>query len=89
MASEAGVIKSLVLVDFMCHRHLTVEFGTRINFLVGHNGSEFPASLLRAYTDAEGGKSAILTAISIALGGKAVNTGRAAGLKDLIRSGAE
>ena len=36
-----------------------------------------------------GGKSAILTAIAVALGGKAIFTGRGQGLKDLIRKGAE
>nr|XP_019004110.1 uncharacterized protein I203_03268 [Kwoniella mangroviensis CBS 8507]OCF67571.1 hypothetical protein I203_03268 [Kwoniella mangroviensis CBS 8507] len=72
--SEGGVLKSINLVDFMCHRHLTVDFGPRMNFLVGHNGS---------------GKSAVLTAIAIALGGKAMTTGRGQGLKDLIRKGAD
>ena len=38
--SDAGVIKSVTLIDFMCHRHLKVDFGARMNFLVGHNGSE-------------------------------------------------
>ncbi|OCF37020.1 hypothetical protein I316_00924 [Kwoniella heveanensis BCC8398] len=71
---EAGVLKSISLVDFMCHRHLTVDFGPKMNFLVGHNGS---------------GKSAVLTAIAVALGGKAMTTGRGQGLKDLIRKGAE
>ncbi|ORY25918.1 hypothetical protein BCR39DRAFT_542516 [Naematelia encephala] len=73
-ASEAGIIKSIVLINFMCHQHLNVSFGSRMNFLVGHNGS---------------GKSAVLTAISVALGGKAALTGRAQGLKDLIRRGSD
>ncbi|WWC62703.1 uncharacterized protein I303_105300 [Kwoniella dejecticola CBS 10117] len=72
--SQGGILKSINLVDFMCHRHLTVEFGPKMNFLVGHNGS---------------GKSAVLTAIAVALGGKAMTTGRGQGLKDLIRKGAE
>ncbi|WVQ96237.1 hypothetical protein IAU59_003341 [Kwoniella sp. CBS 9459] len=72
--SEAGVLKSISLIDFMCHRHLTVDFGPKMNFLVGHNGS---------------GKSAVLTAIAVALGGKAMTTGRGQGLKDLIRKGAD
>ncbi|KAK8858693.1 hypothetical protein IAR55_002922 [Kwoniella newhampshirensis] len=72
--SDAGILKSISLVDFMCHRHLTVEFGPKMNFLVGHNGS---------------GKSAVLTAIAVALGGKAMTTGRGQGLKDLIRKGAD
>ncbi|KIR42916.1 hypothetical protein I307_05081 [Cryptococcus deuterogattii 99/473] len=73
-ASSAGIIKSISLLDFMCHRHLTVDFGPRMNFVVGHNGS---------------GKSAVLTAIAVALGGKANLTGRGTGLKDLIRTGAD
>ncbi|WVQ83023.1 hypothetical protein IAT38_005161 [Cryptococcus sp. DSM 104549] len=72
--SEAGILKSISLVDFMCHRHLTVDFGPKMNFLIGNNGS---------------GKSAVLTAIAIALGGKAAATGRAQGLKGLIRKGAD
>lgn len=35
-----------------------------------------------------GGKSAILTALTIVLGGKASSTGRGSGITDLIRSGA-
>ncbi|TYJ58578.1 hypothetical protein B9479_000788 [Cryptococcus floricola] len=73
-ASQAGVIKSITLIDFMCHRHLKVDFGPRMNFVVGHNGS---------------GKSAVLTGIAVALGGKATLTGRGQGLKDLIRKGAD
>jgi hypothetical protein len=34
-----------------------------------------------------GGKSAVLTAITIALGGKAATTGRGSGLKSFIREG--
>lgn len=37
----------------------------------------------------EGGKSAILTAISIAFGGKAASTGRGSSLRDLVMKGAE
>ncbi|WVO18160.1 hypothetical protein L204_105863 [Cryptococcus depauperatus] len=72
--SKAGVIKSISLRDFMCHRHLTVNFGPRMNFVVGHNGS---------------GKSAVLTGIAVALGSKATVTGRGSGLKDLIRQGCD
>lgn len=34
-----------------------------------------------------GGKSAVLSAITIALGGKAITTGRGSGLKNFIREG--
>lgn len=44
-----------------CHKFVTVPFGPQINFLVGNNGS---------------GKSAVLTGITMALGGAAKNTVR-------------
>ncbi|KAG0312255.1 Structural maintenance of chromosomes protein 6 [Dissophora globulifera] len=68
-----GVIEVIEMFDFMCHRHLKVPFGPKINFIIGHNGS---------------GKSAILTAIMVCLGGKANATNRAQNLKALIREGA-
>jgi hypothetical protein len=63
-----------------------------MNFLVGHNGSELlTRDLLRSWTFTlmTGGKSALLSAITIAMGGKAAITGRGNGLKDLIRKGCE
>ncbi|RIA90797.1 P-loop containing nucleoside triphosphate hydrolase protein [Glomus cerebriforme] len=57
----------------MCHKFLKVQFGPKINFIIGHNGS---------------GKSAILTGITVCLGGKANVTNRASNLKSLIREGA-
>ncbi|KAF9389172.1 Structural maintenance of chromosomes protein 6 [Podila verticillata] len=71
--AEMGVIEMIEMFDFMCHRHLKVPFGPKINFVIGHNGS---------------GKSAILTAIMVCLGGKANATNRAQSLKALIREGA-
>ncbi|KAF8986017.1 Structural maintenance of chromosomes protein 6 [Entomortierella lignicola] len=73
MVAEIGVIELIEMYDFMCHRHLKVPFGPKINFIIGHNGS---------------GKSAILTAIMVCLGGKANATNRAQSLKALIREGA-
>ncbi|KAF9425484.1 Structural maintenance of chromosomes protein 6 [Entomortierella beljakovae] len=73
MIAEMGVIEQIEMFDFMCHRHLKVPFGPKINFIIGHNGS---------------GKSAILTAIMVCLGGKANATNRAQSLKALIREGA-
>ncbi|KAJ1654547.1 Structural maintenance of chromosomes protein 6 [Dispira simplex] len=70
---QLGVIESIELADFMCHEYLRVELGSKINFIIGHNGS---------------GKSAILTAIIICLGGKATATQRATSVKLLIREGA-
>ncbi|KAG0233614.1 Structural maintenance of chromosomes protein 6 [Actinomortierella wolfii] len=71
--AERGVIDYIEVFDFMCHRHLKVTLGPKINFIIGHNGS---------------GKSAILTAIMVCLGGKANATNRAQNLKALIREGA-
>ncbi|RKP36861.1 P-loop containing nucleoside triphosphate hydrolase protein [Dimargaris cristalligena] len=69
---QLGIIESVELVDFMCHEFLRVDLGSKINFVIGHNGS---------------GKSAILTAIIICLGGKASATQRASSIKHLIREG--
>jgi hypothetical protein len=70
----AGVIDSVTLVNFMSHRHFKLRFGPRVNFVTGPNGS---------------GKSAILTAVTVCLGGRANATNRASNLKGLIREGAE
>lgn len=68
-----GLIMSIELVNFMCHKHLTVTFGPKVNFVIGQNGS---------------GKSAILTGLSLCLGAKASFTQRASTAKSLIREGA-
>ncbi|KAJ2865722.1 Structural maintenance of chromosomes protein 6, partial [Coemansia asiatica] len=70
--SEFGVIESIELIDFMCHEKTVVNLTPRVNFITGQNGS---------------GKSAILTALMVALGGKVSVTNRATSLKDLIRGG--
>ncbi|KAL2816854.1 P-loop containing nucleoside triphosphate hydrolase protein [Aspergillus cavernicola] len=58
----------------MCHDHFQVELGPLINFIVGKNGS---------------GKSAVLTAITLCLGGKASATNRGQSLKSFIKEGKE
>ncbi|KAK9339873.1 hypothetical protein LIPSTDRAFT_104249 [Lipomyces starkeyi NRRL Y-11557] len=70
--ATAGIINSVELVNFMCHKFLKIDFGPQINFVIGHNGS---------------GKSAILTAITVCLGAKASVTNRASSLKSLIKEG--
>ncbi|KZV67077.1 P-loop containing nucleoside triphosphate hydrolase protein [Peniophora sp. CONT] len=70
--AKFGIIEKVEMHQFMCHKYLTFNFGPQINFIIGHNGS---------------GKSAVLSAITIALGGKANSTGRGAGLKSFIREG--
>ncbi|KAH8727160.1 dna repair protein-like protein rad18 [Phaeosphaeriaceae sp. PMI808] len=72
VAAESGIIEEIQCINFMCHEHLTVTLGPLINFIIGHNGS---------------GKSAVLTALTICLGGKATATNRAQNLKSLIKEG--
>ncbi|KAB5592896.1 Structural maintenance of chromosomes protein 6 [Ceratobasidium theobromae] len=70
--AEYGIIEKIELVNFMCHSRTTVNFGPQINFVIGHNGS---------------GKSAVLSGIAIALGGRSASTGRGTGLKSFIKEG--
>lgn len=70
--AEYGIIDAIEMIQFMCHPRLSFKFGPQINFIIGHNGS---------------GKSAVLTAITIGLGGKAATTGRGNGLKSFIQEG--
>ncbi|EGN98432.1 hypothetical protein SERLA73DRAFT_109919 [Serpula lacrymans var. lacrymans S7.3] len=70
--ADHGIIEHIEMHQFMCHRFLSFTFGPQINFIIGHNGS---------------GKSAVLSAITVALGGKATSTGRGNGLKSFIREG--
>jgi len=71
-AANNAIIQEITCFNFMCHERLHVELGPLINFVVGHNGS---------------GKSAVLTAITLCLGGKAAATNRGASLKSLIKEG--
>ncbi|KAG7439836.1 P-loop containing nucleoside triphosphate hydrolase protein [Guyanagaster necrorhizus] len=68
--AEYGIIEYIEMHQFMCHRYLSFAFGPQINFIIVHNGS---------------GKSDILSAITVALGGRANSTGRGNGLKSFIR----
>ena len=47
---QAGTIRSVEMIDFMCHEHLKIDFPQQITFITGPNGS---------------GKSAILTALQV------------------------
>ncbi|KAH9825121.1 hypothetical protein DFH28DRAFT_1016562 [Melampsora americana] len=71
-ARKAGAIEQLEVFKFMCHDYLVINFGPQANFIIGRNGS---------------GKSAILTGIILALGGKAATTSRATSLKGFIKHG--
>ncbi|EEH40083.2 hypothetical protein PAAG_08932 [Paracoccidioides lutzii Pb01] len=70
--AEHGIIERVDCYNFMCHEHFSVDLGPLINFIVGKNGS---------------GKSAILTAITLCLGGKASVTNRGQSLKSFIKEG--
>ena len=72
--ADNGIIETVTCTNFMCHGYLEVALGPLINFIIGHNGS---------------GKSAILTAITICLGGKATTTNRGQSLKSFIKEGQE
>lgn len=72
MPAEAGIIEEIRCTNFMCHEQLTVPLGPLINFIIGHNGS---------------GKSAVLTALTLCLGGKATATNRGQNLKSFIKEG--
>lgn len=68
--AEVGIIEKITLVNFMCHTMLEVPLGANVNFIIGRNGS---------------GKSAIMTALVVGLGGKAATTNRGNSLKGFIK----
>ncbi|XP_006880787.1 PREDICTED: structural maintenance of chromosomes protein 6 [Elephantulus edwardii] len=71
--AEVGIIESIQLKNFMCHSMLgPFKFGSNVNFVVGNNGS---------------GKSAVLTALIVGLGGKAIATNRGSSLKGFVKDG--
>ncbi|KAH7486634.1 Structural maintenance of chromosomes protein 6 [Fusarium oxysporum f. sp. matthiolae] len=74
VVSESGIIESITCFNFMCHERLHVNLGPLINFIVGENGS---------------GKSAVLTALTLCLGGKASDTNRGGSLKSFVKEGCE
>ncbi|XP_015279257.1 PREDICTED: structural maintenance of chromosomes protein 6 [Gekko japonicus] len=72
-SGEVGIIESIQLKNFMCHAMLgPFKFGSNVNFIVGNNGS---------------GKSAVLTALIVGLGGKAIVTNRGSSLKVFVKDG--
>ncbi len=72
--AEAGVIVKIYCENFMCHRKLSINLCSNVNFINGQNGS---------------GKSAILAALQICLGARASVTHRGTKLSDMIRQGHE
>ncbi|XP_070588951.1 structural maintenance of chromosomes protein 6 isoform X2 [Erythrolamprus reginae] len=72
-SGDVGIIESIQLKNFMCHSMLgPFKFGPNVNFVVGNNGS---------------GKSAVLTALIVGLGGKATVTNRGSSLKVFVKDG--
>ncbi|XP_055379842.1 structural maintenance of chromosomes protein 6 isoform X2 [Condylostylus longicornis] len=69
---RCGKIMRIHLTNFMCHSNLKIDLCSRVNFLIGANGS---------------GKSAILTALVVGLGAKARNTNRSTSIKQLVKTG--
>lgn len=69
---KPGSIKSIKLINFMCHDSFELTLGPRVNFIIGPNGS---------------GKSALLTAIVVAFGGRATITQRAKKNEDFVMYG--
>ncbi|KAL9969413.1 hypothetical protein ACROYT_G021630 [Oculina patagonica] len=67
-----GIIENVTLVNFLCHHYLSVPFGPRVNFITGRNGS---------------GKSAIMTGLVVALGGRAAQTSRGLSIKNFVKKG--
>ncbi|XP_052748840.1 structural maintenance of chromosomes protein 6 isoform X2 [Galleria mellonella] len=68
-----GSIHSIHVRNFFCHDNLEITMNKNVNFIVGRNGS---------------GKSAILTALVVGLGGRASVTNRGSNLHSFIKKGA-
>ncbi|XP_048842118.1 structural maintenance of chromosomes protein 6-like isoform X2 [Brienomyrus brachyistius] len=72
-SAEVGIVEVIFLKNFMCHSLLgPFAFGPNVNFVIGNNGS---------------GKSAVLTALIVGLGGKAHTTNRGSSLKGFVKEG--
>ncbi|KAJ8735242.1 hypothetical protein PYW07_006862 [Mythimna separata] len=68
-----GSIVNIHVRNFFCHDNLEVNLNKNVNFIIGRNGS---------------GKSAILTALVVGLGGRASATNRGSNLRSFIKKGA-
>ncbi|KAF8536240.1 hypothetical protein BDD12DRAFT_749252, partial [Trichophaea hybrida] len=72
--SDQTKLSNVLSNTLQCHHYLSIPFGPFMNFIIGHNGS---------------GKSAILTALTLCLGGKASSTRRGNAMKSFIKEGTE
>ncbi|XP_060083255.1 structural maintenance of chromosomes protein 6-like [Ylistrum balloti] len=70
--ADIGIVEKVNLRNFMCHQRLDISLGPHVNFIMGRNGS---------------GKSAIITALVVGLGGKANITSRGNTIKSFIKTG--
>ncbi|KAJ8736666.1 hypothetical protein PYW08_007322 [Mythimna loreyi] len=68
-----GSIVNIHVRNFFCHDNLEINLNKNVNFIIGRNGS---------------GKSAILTALVVGLGGRASATNRGSNLRSFIKKGA-
>lgn len=71
LTGKAGIIERVYLKNFKCHSLLEFQLHKYINFILGRNGS---------------GKSAVMDAIVLCLGGKTSCTGRQASAKTFIKT---
>lgn len=71
---EGPFIRSLQMVNFMCHRNLLVEFTGKVCCITGENGS---------------GKSAVMVALGVLFGVRAYAMERGSRMRDLIKTGEE
>ncbi|KAI5180753.1 structural maintenance of chromosomes protein 6 [Nematocida sp. AWRm80] len=69
---RTGILKSIKLVNFMCHHALEIEFTKQVSCIVGSNGS---------------GKSAIMIALGVVFGISATAMDRGASFRQYIMGG--
>jgi chromosome segregation ATPase len=97
---KAGIIERVCFKNFKCHSYLEFKLHPYINFILGRNGSKFKLNFqVNKYFKIQknwivelfvkGGKSAVMDAIILGLGGKAQSTGRQASAKTFIKTNSE
>ncbi|CAF0907345.1 unnamed protein product [Rotaria sordida] len=69
---NAGSILRISVKNFMCHTFLEFDFNENLNMVIGNNGS---------------GKSAVMNAITLTLGGRATSTSRCSNIGRFIQHG--